>query len=192
VGKDGKYLGVAELTPAAAAGGRAAIEKARTVTLTPDTPEDAGARSIEAVYLRRVADEKLLEKVPRGPIPDGDHFAGTAACTSCHATAHRVWAGSGHAHAWRTLVQVGHQKDPDCVDCHVVGLQFQGGFQDAARTSGLENVGCESCHHAAGRHAASPANVRPSKVGSAACAACHVPEHSPNFEFARFWAKIRH
>jgi len=192
VGKDGKYLGVAEIIPAAAAGERAKLEKARCVTLTPETPENTGARAIEAVYLGRVADEKLLEKVPRTPIPDGDHFAGTANCKSCHAAAHKVWSGSAHSHAWRTLVQVGHQKDPDCVGCHVVGLQYQGGFQDPARTPHLENVGCESCHRAAGRHAASPATVRPPRVGAAACASCHVLEHSPGFDFARFWAKIRH
>src|SRR5947209_7176684 len=192
VGEDGKYLGVAQITPSPAPGGHAKIEKVRTITLTPATPEDTGARAIEAVYLHRVADEKLLEKVPRGPVPDGDHFVGTATCKSCHAAAHRVWSGSAHSHAWKTLVQVGHQRDPDCVGCHVVGLQYQGGFQDAVRTPHLENVGCESCHHAAGRHAASPAAVRPPKVGAAACAACHVPDHSPGFDFARFWAKIRH
>jgi hypothetical protein len=87
---------------------------------------------------------------------------------------------------------VGHQRDPDCVGCHVVGLEYQGGFRSAALTPQLENVGCENCHQAAARHAASPATNPLRKVGEAACAVCHVPDHSPGFDFTRFWAKIRH
>jgi hypothetical protein len=192
VGRDGKYLGLAQVTPAAAAGGRATLQKVRGVPLGPEVSGDAAAHSIETVYLRRVTEEGLLEKLPRLPIPDGDHFAGTAACASCHPAAHRTWLGSRHSYAWATLVHVGHQRDPDCVGCHVVGLEYQGGFQNAALTPRLENVGCESCHHAAGRHAASPATIRPPKVGEAACANCHVLDHSPGFDFTRFWAKIRH
>jgi hypothetical protein len=30
------------------------------------------------------------------------------------------------------------------------------------------------------------------RTGAQACATCHVPEHSPNFDYAKFWAKIRH
>ena len=74
----------------------------------------------------------------------------------------------------------------------VFGYGYKGGFVSHAKTPLMENVGCENCHHAGGRHAAAPATVRPPKVGSAACAACHVPEHSPGFQFAQFWAKIRH
>ena len=192
VGRDGKYLGLAAMTPPPAAGGRARLARVRGVALGPETPEDPAAHGIEAVYLRRVAEEGLMDKLPRVPISDGDHFVGTAACKNCHPEPHRTWIGSAHSHAWATLVHVGHHRDPDCVGCHVVGLEYQGGFQDAARTPQLKNVGCESCHHAAGRHAASPATVRPPNVGAAACAACHVPDHSPGFDFARFWAKIRH
>jgi 2',3'-cyclic-nucleotide 2'-phosphodiesterase (5'-nucleotidase family) len=192
VGRDGKYVGQAEIVPPRVDGGSPRLADVRGVDLGPTTPEDSTARAIEAAYLQRVADEKLLEKVPRVTIPDGDHFAGSAACASCHPAAHRTWAASAHSHAWATLVHAGHQRDPDCVGCHVVGLEYLGGFQDAARTPQLENVGCEYCHQAAGRHAASPATVRPPKIGAAVCSQCHTPEQSPGFDFNRFWAKIRH
>lgn len=192
VGRDGKYLGLAEIAPPSTPGGRAALRNARGLALGPEMPEDEAARSIEKLYLQRVADERLLDKLPRQPLADGERFAGTASCKSCHAGAHKTWAASTHAKAWETLVQVGHDKNPDCVGCHVVGLEFKGGFTSAKETPHLEDVGCESCHGAAGRHAANPGAVRPPKVGAASCASCHVPDHSPGFDFAKFWAKIRH
>jgi hypothetical protein len=192
VGRDGKYLGLAEIAPGPAAGGRASLREIRGLALGPEMPEDGAARSIEKLYLQRVADEGLLDKLPRLPLPEGERFAGTASCKSCHAAPHKVWAGSGHAKAWETLVRVGHDRDPDCVSCHVVGLEYRGGFVSAKQTPHLEDVGCESCHRAAGRHAANPAQVRPPKVGAASCAPCHVPDHSPGFEFKKYWAKIRH
>jgi hypothetical protein len=168
------------------------LRSMRSLALGPEMPEDATARSIEKLYLQRVADEGLLDKLPRLPLPEGERFAGTAACKSCHAGAHKTWVGSAHAKAWETLVEVGHDKNPDCVGCHVVGLEYKGGFTSAKETPHLEDVGCESCHRPAARHAANPAAVRPPKVGAASCASCHVPDHSPGFDFTKFWAKIRH
>jgi hypothetical protein len=192
VGRDGKYLGLAEIAAPAAGVGRATLRSMRSLALGPEMPEDATARSIEKLYLQRVADEGLLDKLPRLPLPEGERFAGTAACKSCHAGAHKTWVGSAHAKAWETLVEVGHDKNPDCVGCHVVGLEYKGGFTSAKETPHLEDVGCESCHRPAARHAANPAAVRPPKVGAASCASCHVPDHSPGFDFTKFWAKIRH
>jgi hypothetical protein len=192
VGRDGKHLGLAEIIPPRAAGSRAGLKAARAVPLGPEVRADPAARPVEAVYLQRIAEEDLLGKLPRRPIPDGDRFAGTAACRPCHAAAYRIWAGTAHAHAWRTLSGAGHDRDPDCVGCHVVGLEYEGGFQSATQSPQLANVGCESCHQAAGRHAASPSTVRPPRAGAASCAACHIPEHSPGFAFARCWPKIRH
>src|SRR6202022_1051658 len=103
VGRDGKFLGLAEITAASTAGGRAPLRKVRGVALGPETHNDAAARGIEAVYLGRVSEEGLMEKLPRVPIPDGDHFAGTAACKSCHPEPHQAWIGSLHSHAWATL-----------------------------------------------------------------------------------------
>jgi hypothetical protein len=192
VGRDGKHLGLAELVAASATGGRASLQKVRAVTLGPEAPEDAAAHGIETAYLQRVAEEKLLDKVPRLPIPNGDRLVGTASCKNCHAQPHQIWDRSLHSHAWATLVRVRHDKDPDCVGCHTVGLGLQGGFSSPEKTPQFKNVGCENCHGPAGRHAANPTKVRPPRAGAASCASCHNPEQSPGFDFARFWAKIRH
>ena len=82
----------------------------------------------------------------RLPDPEGREFTGSATCRSCHSEAHSVWENSAHARAFRTLVEAGHDQDPDCVGCHVVGLGTKGGFESEAATPQLKDVGCESCH----------------------------------------------
>jgi hypothetical protein len=153
--------------------------------------DDAATREIIRQYLSHVASENLLGKVGKQKSPNGQAFAGTAKCLTCHAKAHNAWKGSAHAKAFQTLVTAGHQADPDCVGCHVVGLEYQGGFRTAQQTPHLKDVGCESCHLPQATHAKNP-KIRPKKVGAASCANCHVPDHSPKFDFKTFWAKIRH
>jgi hypothetical protein len=186
-GQDGKYLGRATLTEDA--GWR--VAEVRYPALGPELAEDAAVVQSDRAYLDRVAAEQLLANVPRVPTLNGDSFAGTAACADCHPAAHAVWRGSAHATAMATLVAERHDRDPECVGCHVVGLDRVGGFVSRQKTPQLQDVGCESCHGAAAKHARDPKVALP-KVGAEACGSCHVPEHSPNFAFAAYWQKIRH
>ncbi len=55
----------------------------------------------------------------------------------------------------------------------------------------LENVGCESCHGPASRHEQDP-KIAMGKVGMQACLQCHIPQQSPNFDFAKYGIKIKH
>jgi hypothetical protein len=139
-----------------------------------------------------VNNEELLKRVPRLSDTHGRGFAGTAACSGCHAGAHAVWGRSAHAKAFQTLVEAGHDRDPDCVGCHVVGLNTDGGFRSPAATPHLKDVGCESCHGGGAAHTQAPMTKKMPRTAAAACVQCHVPEHSPNFKYAQFWAKIRH
>jgi hypothetical protein len=184
-GRKGKVVGCLELNT----GG---VRPHPPVTLGPEWEDESRTRALMNRYLARVGDEGLLQKVPRLPDPDGRHFAGTAACQSCHAGAHKVWKDSAHARAYQTLVTAGHDKDPDCVGCHVVGLGAESGFHSLDRTPHLKDVGCESCHGGGAAHAKAPSQYKMPRTGAQACATCHVPEHSPNFDYAKFWAKIRH
>lgn len=186
-GQDGKHIGQATLAPGAtwrAAG-------AQHVALGPDFADDPRLLRTKQAYLERVAAEDLLGKVVKFPTPNGDTYAGSAACAPCHAGAHRIWTNSAHAKAMQTLVKEKHDRDPECVPCHVVGLEREGGFISLARTPHFKDVGCESCHGAAAKHASDPRTPMP-KAGEASCQPCHVPEHSPRFDFAAYWAKIRH
>lgn len=157
--------------------------------LGPELKNDPQAGQLYRSYLRRVELEHLLERVDRTP---GKPFAGSAKCGSCHRSAEKVWQSSGHAHALLTLERDGHGKNPECVPCHVVGLTKTTGFKSRSLTPNLANVGCESCHGAGAAHAANPWKVRLPKVGKPSCLPCHTLDNSPNFEFSRYWKKIRH
>jgi len=159
------------------------------IELGPEYGDDETVSRVYRRYLARVDREDLLAKLSRSP---GPKFVGTAACFPCHAEAARVWKASEHAHALRTLISDGHGRDPDCVGCHVVALNLETGFQSVKKTPQLANVSCESCHGAGARHVATKGKVKLGKVGAKSCAPCHVPEHSPGFDFAEHWKRIAH
>jgi hypothetical protein len=131
-------------------------------------------------------------------------FAGAQSCQACHLPAHEAWKKSRHAGALATLERVGKQFDPECLACHVVGLD-QGGFLSQELTPALANVQCENCHGPGKVHAKNPA-VRtgppvgiPVDHGSFAakpdertCRTCHRGSHSPTFAFPAYWPRIAH
>ncbi|MEX2242509.1 MAG: multiheme c-type cytochrome [Fimbriimonadaceae bacterium] len=181
-GEHGKYIVKIEWDGASFTG-------YRFVDLGPEYPDDKEAQEIYTAYLSRVGREDLLAMVPR---TDTDDFAGNQACISCHAVAGLAWRRSTHSKALRTLETEGHDKDPDCVGCHVVGLKSVKGFKTRQATPSLTDVGCESCHGPGKVHSMSNGEVKMGKVGEASCMTCHVPQHSPNFDFDEYWAKIKH
>lgn len=166
-----------------------AFSEYASVDLGPAFSDDPHAARAYERYLGRVTDEKLLEKIPRTKTPG---FAGTKTCGSCHSDAHKVWEGTAHAGALSTLEKDKHDRDPDCVGCHVVGLSSESGFRDRLKTPALADVGCESCHGPGADHAANPYEAKLKPAGEASCKSCHVPDHSPEFDFAKYWEKIKH
>lgn len=184
-GTQGRHLAAVPIDAAGKAG-----EPAMRA-LDPDLMDHGGVKRHLAAYLGRVDSEDLLGKMPRLPLNPGEAFAGSSACAPCHEPAERVWKNSLHAKALVTLEKEGHQRDPECVGCHVVGLDKVGGFESAHKTPDLAGVGCESCHGPGERHAKDP-GVKMGKVGAASCAPCHVPEHSPKFDFDTYWKRIEH
>lgn len=158
-----------------------------------DAPELAGwyeefNAKVKENYLRRSAQRKALSA---GTSP----FVGVDVCAGCHAGAHKVWTGSEHAKAFADLEAVGKSFDPDCLKCHTVGFEQEGGFIDLAMSDTLTNVQCENCHGAGRDHVeakgAKPLgnhDWKPSQM----CGQCHVGSHSPDFKFEVYWPKIVH
>ncbi|MCS7208772.1 MAG: hypothetical protein NZ874_04290 [Fimbriimonadales bacterium] len=187
-GNDAKFVGVARLSENAPY----TLTQVDYTRLTDEFKDDEQMMAIKLGYLARVESENLLAMVPKRPTPSGDTFAGSRACMPCHAEDYRIWQRSAHAKAMQTLINEKHDKDPECVVCHVVGLEFEGGFQSMEKTPTLKDVGCESCHGPARRHVQDPLNNRLGKAGSQSCMTCHVPAHSPGFNFETYWKKIEH
>lgn len=156
--------------------------------LGPEVSDDPTASRLFESYLKRVESEDLLAQVPRRITAA---YAGSSACASCHAEESRVWKGSAHAHALATLEAKHEGSDPECVSCHVTGLDSDSGFRTRILNPQLAFVGCESCHGPAMAHSLKP-EVKLPRVGREVCVTCHTPLNSPNFVFESYWRKIRH
>jgi 2',3'-cyclic-nucleotide 2'-phosphodiesterase (5'-nucleotidase family) len=186
-GQDGKYVGSADL--AGAPGWN--VHDVNFKALGPVYADDPAVGAIKEAYISRVDDEQLLAQVIRTPTETGDRYAGSSTCKTCHAEPYRIWQASGHSHALETLAGVHEDRDPECVECHVVGLDKTSGFTSNRETPDLAGVGCESCHGPALRHVHNPAVPLP-KVDVDACLQCHTTQQSPGFDFAVYWPRIRH
>lgn len=187
-GKNGRRLAVATL----AEGSEERFEKVEYKPLEPSLVDEVAVEAIRLDYLKRLRSEDLLSTIPRAKLRDGEAFAGSSVCRSCHSAAHESWTASKHSKALATLEKVQHEADPECVPCHVVGLDKEQGFASRAKSADLANVGCESCHGPGQKHMESPSEHRLGKAGEASCKPCHIPDHSPGFEFKTYWDRIKH
>jgi len=111
-----------------------------------------------------------------------DAYVGAAACQSCHVAQSDQWSHTPHAKAMETLIGIGRQTSPKCVQCHVVGFETETGFRMAGSTPGLAGVQCEICHGAGAEHVRTQkaADIRRSPPARL-CFECHDQEHAENF-----------
>ena len=154
--------------------------------------------------------------------PTGRRFAGSAACSDCHAYAYEVWEGSSHAFALTTLEEQTPPRDadPECLSCHVVGWAaqrfepYEGGFLSMTKTPHLAHNGCENCHGPAAAHAAVERGDVRASTGERDrlrqelvlsldtpegkqravnnCLECHDLDNSPAFDFDEYWPSVDH
>ncbi|MHC4171653.1 MAG: multiheme c-type cytochrome [Planctomycetota bacterium] len=139
-------------------------------------------------YQQFVKESNLLEKYPRVPLPNGLEYTGSESCMYCHDYEYQKWkdaalrepGSEAHAHAYATLEQAGSQFDPECVICHVVGMEYESGFVSEEKTSHLKNVGCENCHGPGSEHIRTLGIARTTEPKSV-CLDCHTPEQSGDY-----------
>lgn len=175
--------------------------KAEATLLDEKIIDDAMTARLYRIYLKRVAEETLLNRVPREQTAV---YAGSEACVSCHQEISEHYQTTRHASALATLEKDGHDRDPDCVSCHVTGLGAISGYWDRKSSPKMANVGCESCHGPSRDHARDPkilpgtplvlkGKPEPKRTQPLeSCVQCHTPNTSPNFQSLTFWEKIRH
>jgi len=115
-------------------------------------------------------------------------YSGNEVCGVCHEVEYETWSLTTHATAFDTLVKHGVEDDAECIGCHVVGHGAEGGFEDAASTPYLENVGCETCHGRGGPHLSGPR----AEGFESTCVGCHDAKHSLGFDYATFLPIVSH
>ena len=151
-----------------------------SIPLRAELPDDPALVQLHQQYQQLVGQSSLLESYPRIPLAGKLAFAGSASCKPCHEPAYDKWNTTGHAHAFAALKKVGSDRDPECVICHVIGLEHEGGFINEEKTPHLAGVGCENCHGPGSEHVLTTGQMV-TRQPRTACTQCHTPEQSGGF-----------
>jgi len=136
VGRFGKYVGKLDI----ALDDSGLKYKYTPVAITEDLLREKTLVDLYRVYQLVVKEEKLLENAPRIPLPSSLEYVGSKACKPCHAYEYSKWSAKKHAHAYATLEKAGSEYDPECVICHTVGLEYDGGFISKEKTPHFKDV----------------------------------------------------
>ena len=179
VGRYGKYVGNLQIEPSKTRGHKPRITFS-AIPVTEDVPEDRSLAELYKLYQQLVREDGLLESHPRFVLPGGLKYAGSKSCETCHSYEYEKWSTKAHARAYSTLEEVGSQYDPECVVCHVVGMDYESGFVSEETTGQLKNVGCENCHGPGSEHIIS-LGVQKTSEPKSQCVACHTPDNSANY-----------
>ena len=174
------------------------------IMLDPEIPEDPAIAGLAAQYREQIRRTRLniddLKELEANEVPgvkNAAHYAGTAACVSCHRAAAKIWEQTGHSRAFASLAAKKAEADPNCLGCHTVGFGTASGYQRQLQGSRLASVGCESCHgpgslHVEQRLAGKDATFKFRPLGAGDCKQCHHGEFSPPFDWDACWPKIKH
>lgn len=192
VGRYGRYVCKLQITKAGKGDDRLQL-RFEPQAVGEDLPLEPNLVRLYADYQQQLKESNLLEKYPRFSLPKNLKYVGSESCRMCHQEQYEVWSSKGHARAYATLEKVGSQFDPECVICHVVGMEYESGFVSEEQTGHLKDVGCETCHGPGSEHIISTDRA---DIGGPtySCLDCHTPEKSTEYagheQFYR--EKIRH
>lgn len=151
-----------------------------------DTTTSEVNRIGKAAAKTRIADSTGQKQ--RGP---SENYAGSTACTSCHAPQFAKWRGTQHATAYDTLEAKGQQFNVQCLPCHITGPAAQTGQEMLALAHDLRQVGCESCHGPARAHTLQPTAAKAGQPTMDTCLRCHIGEHDDRFNFSEALSRLR-
>jgi hypothetical protein len=182
VGRFGRYVCGLQITESPAYKGKPRLS-VHTIEVKGELKEDASLVQLYKGYQQIVAERGLLENYQRFILPDNLEYTGSESCKGCHEYheyEYEKWSQKAHARAYATLERVGSQFDPECVTCHVVGMEYESGFVSEQKTGHLKNVGCENCHGPGSEHIRSGGTTALTGPKSA-CIDCHTPDHSGEY-----------
>jgi nitrate/TMAO reductase-like tetraheme cytochrome c subunit len=179
VGRFGRYVCGLRITESPAYKGKPRLSFI-SVKVKEELKPDAALVQLYKVYQQIVGERNLLEKYQRFSLPNNLEYTGSESCESCHEYEYDKWSQKAHAHAYATLERVGSQLDPECVSCHVVGMEYESGFVSEQKTGHLKNVGCENCHGPGSEHIKTE-GITATTEPKSGCIDCHTPEHSGEY-----------
>ncbi len=166
------------------------------IELAPEIADHPATRERVDAALARMGTTEGVDLAATWPrvAPDGSKYAGSDACTECHAVEAAQWATTPHARAWASLVASGRAVDRACTSCHVTGFDERGGPTGPSDVAGLQDVQCEACHGPSASHVDKPASQRPVRSpGAVACTTCHDNDRDMGrFDYGKYSLNVVH
>ncbi len=157
------------------------------ITLDDGIGEDASILGLVDEHKRwaRVRQDYLqsLEDIRRWEFMGMKSYTGADSCRWCHQQEFASWQETAHARAMDTVAE---QSDPDCLSCHVTGMndpQAMNGFISPDMTPNKANVQCEACHGPGSSHLLEPEKNAMAVPDAQGCLSCHTEEWSPDFNY---------
>jgi hypothetical protein len=161
----------------------------RVIALTPDLPDQFGVALVGRVLTTRIVDNGHLANetgYANAANAGSDAFenwdyGSSQGCALCHQHQDAQWRTTDHSHALATLKTAGHDRDPECLGCHMTGFLVPGGTRNIKTAyTYFADVGCEACHGPSVVHMRAPSNHQGTsrKVATRVCFGCHTPDQS--------------
>ncbi len=141
--------------------------------------KDKEAKRQKQLAAQRAREDAAKQKVASSIHERGGVF-GAESCKACHEPVYETWMQTPHATAFATLAEADSWDDPDCVGCHVTGIEDKTYVADVNLPPEVWNVQCEECHGSGLDHARDGSYVT---AGEATCVVCHNPDNSPEFDY---------
>ncbi len=160
----------------------------------PDHPEigpkvDALLEKLKRLQKVKATGSMTIPLKKNVGIKEGNQYVGADVCGKCHQERYGRWKASGHARAYQSLVAKQQQFDVECIGCHSLAYDKDGGFTDLKNIGFYANVQCESCHGPGLIHVNSKGDPKKivKKKDPEICLECHIPEKSPDFVFMDYF-----
>ena len=167
------------------------VGRGRNIGLVNTTPLsadlDRGGSVTDRLRVYKAAQRSKAEKRAEANDPHKTYYASSGACVNCHSDEFARWTLTGHARAWRSLVERKATDNPECVACHSTAYGESGGLGKLSATNirKFKGVQCEMCHGPMGGHPSNP-QIHPEPVTQATCVGCHDEANSPDFVFSKY------
>jgi hypothetical protein len=128
--------------------------------------------------------EAARQQEKTAKVQDRGGVFGAESCKACHEPVYESWMETPHATAFATLAEADAWDNPDCIGCHVTGIDDKHFVDDVNVAPEVWNVQCEECHGSGLQHARDGSYVT---IGEELCRKCHDSENSPDFDFETYY-----
>ena len=138
--------------------------------------------------------QSAADPEPTAGFEAGSDYVGSRSCYLCHSEINDSWANSRHAEAMDSLVKKSRQNDPDCLSCHVTGMNKQSvsGFMRVKEDHRMAGVQCEACHGPGADHSRNPTRIGMLTINENTCTRCHTKFKDPGFDYNQDIYKVNH